>query len=123
MNLLPGPGHPKGFGTGAGDRRIALVRELTKLHEEKYYGKISSLLEELKGQEVKGEIVIIVEGKQPGEGLETAAWAELEIEEHVRLLMAEGLSKKKPSKGSLKSGLYPKGRSIKRPSVLTLGNS
>ncbi|HHU92171.1 MAG TPA: 16S rRNA (cytidine(1402)-2'-O)-methyltransferase [Halanaerobiaceae bacterium] len=91
-----------------GDRRIALVRELTKLHEEKYYGKISSLLEELKGQEVKGEIVIIVEGKQPGEGLETAAWAELEIEEHVRLLMAEGLSKKEAIKRVAEIRAIPK---------------
>src|SRR5690554_2822359 len=77
-----------------GDRRIALVRELTKVHEEKYYGHISSILTRIEGKEIKGEIVIVLEGNRSGEEPEPAPWEGLEIEEHIRILLAQGLSKK-----------------------------
>lgn len=81
-----------------GDRRIALVRELTKVHEEKYYGHISSVLTRIEGKEIKGEIVIVLEGNRSGEEPEPAPWEGLEIEEHIRILLAQGLSKKKAVK-------------------------
>lgn len=43
-----------------GDRKIALARELTKIHEEFIYGNISTILSNI--TEPKGEFVIIVEG-------------------------------------------------------------
>ena len=45
-----------------GDRRIALCRELTKIHEEVLRGKISEMLEYYKEKSPKGEYVLIVEG-------------------------------------------------------------
>jgi 16S rRNA (cytidine1402-2'-O)-methyltransferase len=46
-----------------GDRRISLSREMTKLYEETFTGRISEALGELdKKGEVKGEFTIIVEG-------------------------------------------------------------
>ena len=42
-----------------GDREIVLARELTKTFEEYIKGKISSVLKE---ENIKGEIVLIVEG-------------------------------------------------------------
>ena len=81
-----------------GDRRIALVRELTKVHEEKYYGHISSVLTRIEGKEIKGEIVIVLEGHRSGEEPEPAPWEGLEIEEHIRILLAQGLSKKEAVK-------------------------
>lgn len=44
-----------------GDRRACVARELTKLHEEFLRGTISELLERL-GEEVLGEITVVVEG-------------------------------------------------------------
>jgi len=44
------------------DRRIVLVRELTKKFEETLRGKISEIIEILEQRELKGEIVLIVEG-------------------------------------------------------------
>jgi 16S rRNA (cytidine1402-2'-O)-methyltransferase len=44
------------------DRKIVLVRELTKKFEETIRGKISEIIEILEQREVKGEIVLIVEG-------------------------------------------------------------
>lgn len=46
-----------------GDRRIALCRELTKIHEEVLRGKISEMIEYYKEKSPKGEYVLIVEGK------------------------------------------------------------
>ena len=43
-----------------GNRKIALARELTKIHESFYYGDIESILGNI--SEPKGEFVIIVEG-------------------------------------------------------------
>jgi 16S rRNA (cytidine1402-2'-O)-methyltransferase len=45
-----------------GERRAVLARELTKLHQEILRGTVSSLLEEISGRELKGEIVLVVEG-------------------------------------------------------------
>lgn len=44
------------------DRKIVLVRELTKKFEEAIRGKISEIIEILEKRELKGEIVLIVEG-------------------------------------------------------------
>jgi 16S rRNA (cytidine1402-2'-O)-methyltransferase len=45
-----------------GDRRAAMVRELTKLHQEVLRGKLSDLVEGLSDRELKGEVVLVVEG-------------------------------------------------------------
>jgi len=56
-----------------GDRRVALARELTKLHEEVLRGNISELLEELAARgELKGEVVLVVEGASGREPLDEA---------------------------------------------------
>lgn len=45
-----------------GDRNICIARELTKIHEEVFRGKVSSAIEHF-SKEVLGEITIVVEGK------------------------------------------------------------
>jgi 16S rRNA (cytidine1402-2'-O)-methyltransferase len=45
------------------DRRIAVIRELTKIYEEIIRGSIEEVSALLKGRTVKGEIVIVIEGK------------------------------------------------------------
>jgi 16S rRNA (cytidine1402-2'-O)-methyltransferase len=45
-----------------GDRRAALCRELTKLHEEVRRGTLSELAADVRKAPVKGEIVLVVEG-------------------------------------------------------------
>jgi len=47
-----------------GDRRIALCRELTKIHEEVLRGRISELIAYYKEKSPKGEYVLIVEGAE-----------------------------------------------------------
>src|SRR5262249_59801295 len=47
-----------------GDRRVAVCRELTKLHEEVTRGRISEVLAALGDREIKGEVVVVVEGER-----------------------------------------------------------
>lgn len=47
-----------------GDRRVALCRELTKMHEEVRRSTLSELAASLRRRPVKGEIVLVLEGAQ-----------------------------------------------------------
>jgi 16S rRNA (cytidine1402-2'-O)-methyltransferase len=47
-----------------GDRRAALARELTKLHEEVRRGTITELLAGIEQRPLRGECVLVVEGKK-----------------------------------------------------------
>ena len=43
-------------------RRVVIARELTKMHEEFIRGTLGELVQKLSIEELRGEIVIIVEG-------------------------------------------------------------
>ncbi|CAG0994416.1 MAG: 16S rRNA (cytidine(1402)-2'-O)-methyltransferase [Bacteroidetes bacterium] len=45
------------------DRQASISRELTKLHEETVRGTLRELLDYFKSKEIKGEFVIVVQGK------------------------------------------------------------
>lgn len=72
-----------------GDREATIARELTKLHEEFVTDRLSVLMERYAGQEVRGEIVIVVGPAAAGDTAGTDARA------LVRRLLADGI---KPSK-------------------------
>ena len=72
-----------------GDRRIALCREITKKHEEILRGTISEVLEVV--DELKGEMVIVVEG---GAELTEEETFDQTITEHVDEFVEKGMSKK-----------------------------
>jgi 16S rRNA (cytidine1402-2'-O)-methyltransferase len=57
-----------------GDRRACVARELTKLHEEFVRGRLGELAARYRDAEVKGEVVVLVEGRV-GE----ARWSEAEV--------------------------------------------
>ena len=46
-----------------GDRQIVVTRELTKVFEEVVRGRISEVIDTLKGRRIKGEITIVLAGK------------------------------------------------------------
>lgn len=49
-----------------GDRRIALVREITKIYEEVIRGTISEVKERIGNRRIRGEITLVIEGKRAG---------------------------------------------------------
>jgi 16S rRNA (cytidine1402-2'-O)-methyltransferase len=92
-----------------GKRRTAVVKEITKIHEEVLRGSISDIVDQLREKKVAGEYVIIVEGRS-------------EFHEHsigdvlleIRMLMKKGLGRKEAVKkvseeyGLSKKELYDK---------------
>ncbi len=48
-----------------GDRPAALVRELSKVHEETLRGSLAALLAQLRNRTLKGECVVLVAGAEP----------------------------------------------------------
>lgn len=83
-----------------GNRKIAACRELTKLHEEIKRGSISEVIDFFLEKGIKGEFVLVVEGKQQKDidNEEKEKWKDLSIEEHIILLINEGLTKKEAIK-------------------------
>lgn len=76
-----------------GDRRIALARELTKVHEEVLRGRIREVLARVERAPVRGEITLVVEGsREHPEPDRSAARA------HLERLLAEGV----PTKAAVK---------------------
>jgi 16S rRNA (cytidine1402-2'-O)-methyltransferase len=69
------------------DRRVAVVRELTKLHEETWRGTLAQALARSESAEPRGEHVLVVEGGAPAE-----AAADDELSAAVADRVAAGLS-------------------------------
>ena len=74
-----------------GDRKIALNREISKKYEEIIRGTISEVLEVV--DELKGEMVVVVEGNTEDEDYST-----MTIMEHINLYLEDGLSEKEAIK-------------------------
>lgn len=72
-----------------GDRRIALVRELTKLHEEVIRGRVAEVLARLADHELKGEVVVVIEGEREPATPDLAA-----LVAEARALVAAGARKR-----------------------------
>ena len=83
-----------------GNRRISLVRELTKIHEEAIYTTFDEAIEMFSSVPPKGEYVLVVEGKDPlsKKEEEKEAFSDLSLYEHVKMLIDEGLDKKEAMK-------------------------
>ena len=72
-----------------GDRRVAVARELTKVHEEVHRGRASDVLSQLGDARLKGEVVVVIEGAGKG----GAPDVESGVEE-ARALVAAGMKKR-----------------------------
>ena len=74
-----------------GNRNISVAKEITKIHENFYRGKISEVREQI--QNPKGEFIIVIEGNQ-NQVDDKSALNNLTLEEHYRFYEAQGLEKK-----------------------------
>lgn len=74
-----------------GNRKISISREISKLYEEIYRGNVLDIINKI--SDVKGELVIVVEGNK-----EEKNYDHLTVIEHVNLYIKEGLSSKEAIK-------------------------
>ena len=72
-----------------GDRRAAVARELTKVHQEVVRGSLPELADRFAGDEVRGEVVVVIEGAPPPEPPELDSLAG-----RVEALVQEGMPRK-----------------------------
>ncbi|NLP47338.1 MAG: 16S rRNA (cytidine(1402)-2'-O)-methyltransferase [Clostridiales bacterium] len=93
-----------------GEREIAIVREISKIHEETVIGSLSQASQRYKDENIRGEIVLIVEGdSSPPE-------PEVSLEDMVceaEKLMAQGLSLNEAAKSVAKNTAIKKGEIYK----------
>lgn len=87
--------------TFGGERRVAVVRELTKIHEEVWRTTLAEAAAHYREHEPRGEYVLVIEGA----GLETAEETPYTLEEAVELareLVEEGNSASEAAKQAAK---------------------
>lgn len=79
-----------------GDRRIVLARELTKKFEEYLRFSLKEAIDFYEKNAPKGEFVVMVEGanEEELEEEQTHKWSNIGLEEHVKLYMDKGMTKK-----------------------------
>jgi 16S rRNA (cytidine1402-2'-O)-methyltransferase len=76
-------------GAAGETRRVAVVRELTKLHEEVWRGTLGGAVEHLAAGEPRGEYVIVLDGAPP-----PAPAGEVDVEAALRARLEAGADKK-----------------------------
>lgn len=88
-----------------GDRKIALIKELTKIHENVELTTLSAAAEKYDDTKIRGEYVIIVEGKAQ----ETAVFDESDGVALAKKYVAEGMSVSEAAKKAAKETSLKKG--------------
>lgn len=94
--------------TFGGDRKIALVRELTKIHEEVKRCTIAEAIDFYAENNPRGEYVLIIEGARDIEEDEQKDWEGLSVKEHVDKYIAEGMTSKDAVKKAAQDRGLPK---------------
>jgi len=84
----------KDVGNILGDREIAIARELTKLHEEVWRGRISQARAHFTAQPPRGEFTLVIAGAGPQE----ARWEEGRVQATVEELLGAGVRRREAVK-------------------------
>ena len=92
------------------NRRIALARELTKVHEQILRMTIAEAMEYYSQTSPRGEYVIVVEGADKSENKSEieAFWANMSIKEHVDKYISDGMNTKEAVKAAAEDRAMPK---------------
>ena len=83
-----------------GNRRMTVVKELTKLHENVFLTSFLEALAYYEENEPRGQYVLVIEGKKIEElkKEKEASFNEMDINEHMKLYMDKGMDKKEAMK-------------------------
>ena len=88
-----------------GDRRITIVRELTKIHEEVLPMTLAKAVDYYKGRVPKGEFVVILEGVRRDSRMD---FSRISIEDHLKEYLRIGMDKKEAVKQVARDRHIPK---------------
>lgn len=89
-----------------GDRKAAVARELTKLHEEFFRGPLSAAQERYTAAPPRGEITLVIAGKEAGE-----VWTESRLIAEIRTRQRTGkASPSQLAKSLAKESGWPRGQ-------------
>ena len=94
-----------------GNRKIAVVRELTKIYEEVLVMNLQDMLLFFQQHPPKGEIVLVIEGFKAQDS-KTRVW-DVSVQDQVKQYMEEGLDKKEAIKRVAKERGLPKNQVYK----------
>ena len=83
-----------------GDRKITIVKEITKKYENANPTTLFKAIEYYNEEEPKGEFVLVIEGKPREEMMkeEQEQWTSMSLEEHMNLYLEQGMNKKEAMK-------------------------
>lgn len=83
-----------------GDRKTAVCRELTKRFETAFRTTLSQALDYYRQEGVRGECVIVIEGRDPLEleQLKQQSWESVPLKEHMERYTSQGLDRKEAMK-------------------------
>ena len=83
-----------------GNRRLTAVKELTKLHENVFLTTFEEALDYYEENEPRGEFVLVIEGRKIEElkKEKEASFQEMDINEHMKLYLDNGMDKKEAMK-------------------------
>jgi 16S rRNA (cytidine1402-2'-O)-methyltransferase len=85
-----------------GDRRIAVARELTKMHEEVWRGRIGEALSHFEENPPRGEFTLVIEGA------EEEVWDDGRVREELVEMLKEGITKREAVKIVAEISGWPK---------------
>jgi 16S rRNA (cytidine1402-2'-O)-methyltransferase len=87
-----------------GDRRLSIIKELTKLHETIWQTTLSEAVKTYREQEPKGEYVLVLEGRSNSELIaeKQEQWGAVALDEHMQVYLDQGLDKKEAMKAVAK---------------------
>lgn len=77
------------------DRKLSIVRELTKIHEEVIPMTLGEAVIRYENESPRGEYVLIIEGRSEQELIaeQRSRWDEMTVTEHVDMYIARGMEK------------------------------
>ncbi len=80
-----------------GDRRLTVCRELTKNFETAFQTTFSEAIRYYEEQGVRGECVLVIEGRSREELVQEAqqSWEAISVEEHMEHYLSTGMDRKK----------------------------
>ncbi len=83
-----------------GNRRIAVCRELTKIHEEVIRTDLDGAVSYYEENDPRGEFVLVIEGKDPVLIMEEdrRKWEDMSVSDHLKFYTGSGMDKKEAMK-------------------------